>query len=76
MCFAVFVGPESTALDLFLIVATMMTISAAFWVLFVAVLQIQSVDRALRGTARWVDRVLGAVLVGLGIRLWLEETPR
>lgn len=72
---AVFVKPESTALYLVLLVATTIGISAGFWVLFVYVLQISGVRRRLLASQRWVNLLLGLVLIGLGVRLWLSEAP-
>ncbi len=73
--FAVFVHPESTIADLVLLVCTMISISTCFWVLFVYVLQISSVRNRLLDAGQWVNRLLGTVLIALGIRLWLAEAP-
>ncbi len=73
--FSVFVHPESTIVYLVLLVCTTMSISAGFWVLFVYVLQISSVRNRLLDAGRWVNRLLGTVLIALGIRLWLTEAP-
>lgn len=70
---AVFVHPDSTVLYLVLLVCTTIGISAGFWVLFVYVLQISIVRGRLLAAGRWVNRLLGAVLIALGIRLWLAE---
>ena len=72
---AVFVRPDSSALYLVLLVCTTIGISAFFWVLFVYVLQIGAVRARLHAGAKWIGRVLGAVLIALGIRLWLSEAP-
>lgn len=32
-------------------------------------------DNGLRIAGRWVSRLLGTVLIALGIRLWLAEAP-
>jgi len=72
---AVFVHPDSTIVYLVLLVCTTIGISASFWVLFVYVLQISLVRSRLREAGRWVSRLLGAVLIALGIRLWLTEAP-
>ena len=72
---SVFVRPDSSLVYLVLLVCTTIGISAAFWVLYVYVLQISVVRRRLRQAGRWVSRLLGAVLVALGIRLWLSEAP-
>jgi threonine/homoserine/homoserine lactone efflux protein len=60
---------------LFLLVCTTIGISAGFWVLFVYVLQISLVRNRLLAAGKWVKRLLGTVLIALGIRLWLSEAP-
>ena len=72
---AVFVHADSTVLYLALLICTTIAISAAFWVLFVYVLQISSVRSRLQASSRWVNGALGIVLIGLGIRLWLAQMP-
>ncbi len=72
---AVFVHPESTIVYLVLLVCTTISVSAFFWVLFVYVLQISSVRNRLLDAGQWVNRLLGTVLIALGIRLWLAEAP-
>ncbi len=73
--FSVFVHPESTIVYLVLLVCTTISVSAFFWVLFVYVLQISLVRSRLQAAGQWVNRLLGAVLIALGIRLWLAEAP-
>ena len=73
---AVFVHPDSSAVYLLLLVCTTIGVSACFWVLFVYVLQISAVRDRLRAAGRWVNRLLGTVLIALGIRLWLAEAPQ
>jgi threonine/homoserine/homoserine lactone efflux protein len=72
---SVFVHPESSNLYLALLVCTTIGISASFWVLFVYVLQVSSVRSRLLAAAKWVNRLLGSVLIALGLRLWLAEAP-
>jgi threonine/homoserine/homoserine lactone efflux protein len=72
---AVFLHPNSTIVYLALLICTTIGISAGFWVLFVYVLQISSVRDRLLASAQWVNRLLGIVLIALGIRLWLTEAP-
>lgn len=72
---AVFVQPDSSLLYLVLLVCTTIGISASFWLLFVYVLQISSVRDRLLAAGRWVNRLLGTVLIALGLRLWLTEAP-
>ena len=70
-----FVRPDSSIVYLVLLVCTTLGISAAFWVLYVYVLQISLVRRRLLVAGRWVNRLLGTVLIALGIRLWFSEMP-
>ncbi len=72
---AVFVSPNSTIVYLVLLICTTIGISAGFWVLFVYVLQISRVRERLLASGQWVNRLLGIVLIALGIRLWLTEAP-
>jgi threonine/homoserine/homoserine lactone efflux protein len=72
---AVFVHPDSTLVYLVLLVCTTIGISAVFWLLFVYVLQISLVRNRLLVAGRWINRLLGVVLIALGIRLWLTEAP-
>ncbi|WP_119272416.1 LysE family translocator [Taklimakanibacter deserti] len=72
---AVFVHPDSSVIYLALLICTTIGISAGFWVLFVYVLQIASVRSRLLAWSRWVNGALAIVLIGLGIRLWLAQTP-
>jgi threonine/homoserine/homoserine lactone efflux protein len=72
---AVFVHPNSTIVYLVLLTCTTIGISAGFWVLFVYVLQISSVRSRLLALGPWLNRLLGTVLIALGIRLWLTEAP-
>lgn len=70
---AVFVRPDSTVVYLALLILTTIGISAAFWVLFVYVLQISSVRKRLLAAGRWMNLLFGAVLIALGVRLWLAS---
>lgn len=72
---AVFMHPDSTIAYLILVICTTIGISAGFWVLFVYVLQISSVRSRLIASGQWVSRLLGIVLIALGIQLWLTEAP-
>jgi threonine/homoserine/homoserine lactone efflux protein len=72
---AVVVHPDSTVLYLALLICTTIGVSAGFWVLFVYVLQIASVRSRLLASSRWVNGLLGVVLIGLGIRLWRAQAP-
>ncbi|HMB77529.1 MAG TPA: LysE family translocator [Kiloniellaceae bacterium] len=71
----VFVHADSTPLYLVLLAGTTIGVSAVFWLLFVYVLQISYVRARLRAGGRWVGRLLGAVLIALGIRLFFAEAP-
>jgi len=70
---AVFVHPGSTILYLVLLICTTIGISAGFWVLFVYVLQIARVRSRLLASGLWINRLLGIMLIGLGVRLWFIQ---
>jgi len=70
---AVFVHPDSTIVYLVLLVCTTIGISAGFWVLFVYLLQVSSVRQRLMASSQWLNRLLGTVLILLGVRLWLAD---
>lgn len=72
---AAFVSADSSVVYLMLLAATTLSVSTAFWVLFVYVLQISAVRQRLLLGGRWVNRVLGVVLMALGAGLWLSEGP-
>ena len=76
-CVIVVVDSTQLARNLYLalLVCTTIGISASFWVLFVYVLQVSSVRSRLLAAAKWVNRLLGSVLIALGLRLWLAEAP-
>lgn len=67
---ALFVHPDSTVLYLVLLICTTIGVSAGFWILFVYVLQVSSVRGRLLASGQWINRLLGIVLIALGIRLW------
>jgi len=73
--FSVFVQPHHSAVQVALLVATMVCVSTLFWVMFVYVLQISMIRTRLLRAGRWVGRILGGVLIALGIRLWLSDGP-
>lgn len=72
---AVFVHPDSTVVYMLLLVCTTIGVSAVFWVLFIYVLQISGVRNRLLAAGKWVNRLLGTVLIALGVRLWLSAEP-
>lgn len=72
---AAFVSADSSLVYLTLLAMTTLSVSAAFWVLFVYVLQISAVRQRLLLGGRWVSRVLGVVLMALGAGLWFSEAP-
>jgi threonine/homoserine/homoserine lactone efflux protein len=67
---AVFVHPSSSIVYLILLICTTIGISAGFWVLFVGVLQISTARSRLLASGRWISRLVGIVLIALGIRVW------
>ena len=72
---AVFVHADSNMAYIASLVFTTISVSAFFWVMFVYVLQVSSVRRRLLGVSQTINRLLGSVLIVLGIRLWFAQTP-
>ena len=73
---AVFVHSDSSAVYITSLVFTTIGISALFWITFVYVLQISNVRKSLLSAGHIINRLLGSVLILLGIRLWLAEAPK
>ena len=73
---AVFVRTDSSIGYIVSLVFTTIGVSAFFWILFVYVLQISSVRKSLLGVVQAINRLLGSVLIFLGIRLWFAEAPK
>ncbi len=72
---AVFVNSDSGIVFMGLLILTTIGVSAGFWLMFVYVLQVSSVRKQLLAMSQTINRVLGVVLAGLGIRLWFTEAP-
>lgn len=71
--FSVVITPQTPAHHAALLVAVMMTISAVFWLLFVATLETAVVRRLLHGARRAVGRTFGVLLIAVGLRIALTE---
>jgi threonine/homoserine/homoserine lactone efflux protein len=55
------------------LVATTISVSAAFWVVFVMTLDAAPVRRVLEGAQAMVSRALGGVLILLGLRIAVAD---
>ena len=71
--FTVVITPETSIGMTALLVLCMTTVSASFWVAFVALLDRPRVRGFLERSQKTVNRVFGALLVGLGLRVATME---
>lgn len=70
--FSQLITPDMTAAQTTLLIAVMMSVSAAFWALFVPALRMPVVRIRLDRHAMAIDRLFGVVLIlfGAKIALW------
>ena len=71
--FTVVIAPGTSAGAMVLLVASMMTVSGAFWVLFVTTLDRPSIRESITRSQRAVSRVCGGLFILLGVRVALSE---
>lgn len=71
--FTVVIDPKTSAIEMGVLVVTMMLISASFWVFFVWTLDTQIIRRAIERFQTIISRSFGVLLIGLGLRLALSE---
>lgn len=71
--FTVVITPGTTMPVTLLLIATMMLISAGFWLLFVGTLDRPFVRRLIARSQRAVQRIFGALLIFLGARVALMD---
>jgi RhtB (resistance to homoserine/threonine) family protein len=67
--FTTVIVPETPARTMLLLVLAMMTVSASFWLLFVCTLDRPIIRRSVERSQLTVNRIFGALLIGLGIRV-------
>ncbi|WP_306031085.1 LysE family translocator [Stappia sp. MMSF_3263] len=67
--FTVVITPQTSAGGVLLLVATTISISALFWVFFVATLDAPLVRRVIENGQGLVNRIFGGVLILLGLRV-------
>jgi RhtB (resistance to homoserine/threonine) family protein len=67
--FTTVIDPETPARTMLLLVLAMMTVSASFWLLFVCTLDHPLVRRSVERSQLTVNRIFGALLIVLGIRV-------
>jgi RhtB (resistance to homoserine/threonine) family protein len=67
--FTMVIIPETSWGMTLVLVMCMKTVSATFWVVFVYTLDQPVVRRMLQSSQRVVNRIFGAVLIGLGLRV-------
>ncbi len=56
-----------------LLVATMLSVSATFWLIFVSVLRLRCVGEALESSFETLQRVFGVMLMALGLRVAVSD---
>ena len=56
-----------------LLVATMLSVSATFWLIFVSVLRLRSVGEAPESSFETLQRVFGVMLMALGLRVAVSD---
>ena len=71
--FTVVIAPGTSAGVMTMLVASMMLVSASFWLLFVFTIDRPFIREALTRSQRVVNRVLGGVLILVGVRVALAE---
>jgi len=71
--FTTLITPGTSARDTLVLVATMATVTAAFWLVFVFTLGSSPVRRALERGRMALDRIFGVLLIALGIRVALLD---
>jgi threonine/homoserine/homoserine lactone efflux protein len=67
--FTTVIAPDTSAGTMVLLVLTMMTVSASFWLLFVYTLDHPIIRRSIERSQLTMTRLLGAVLILFGIRV-------
>ena len=67
--FTTVITPETSASVMLLLIVSMMLVSASFWLIFVYTLDRPTIRAFAERSQRIVNRICGALLVLLGIRL-------
>jgi threonine/homoserine/homoserine lactone efflux protein len=67
------ITPEVSLLNAMILIATMVSVSAAFWVVFVQTLHLPAIRARLRRWNRAIDRSFGVLLLALAIKIALLE---
>lgn len=71
--FTLVIRPDTPVLHTLIFVATMMAISAAFWLVFVHALDNTATRRVLDKVREAINRVFGLVLIGVGLEVAVAE---
>jgi len=71
--FTVVIRPDTSASATMLLICIMMLVSACFWPIFVYTLDQPRIRRLIERSQQTVDRIFGALLIGLGLRLASTE---
>jgi RhtB (resistance to homoserine/threonine) family protein len=67
--FTTIITPETSAAETLVLVACMMAVSAAFWLVFVQTLDRPVVRASIESSEKFVNRTFGVLLVILGLRV-------
>jgi threonine/homoserine/homoserine lactone efflux protein len=67
--FTTVIAPDTSAGTMLLLVLTMMTVSASFWLLFVFTLDHPIIRRSIERSQLTVNRIFGTLMILLGIRV-------
>ena len=67
--FTTVITPETSPSAMFVLIVTMMLVSASFWICFVYTLDRRTLRDVVERSQRTVKRVLGALLIVLGLRV-------
>jgi len=67
--FTTIIGPDTSASAMFVLIITMMLVSASFWICFVYTLDRRAVRDVVERFQDTVNRVFGVVLILLGLRV-------
>ncbi len=71
--FTLLIEAETSAVHMAVLVLTMMTVSAIFWLAFVCTLDRPSVKRVFEHGQQTVNRILGVLLISIGLKVAVTE---
>jgi threonine/homoserine/homoserine lactone efflux protein len=69
--FTTVITPETSSAAMLVLICIMMSVSASFWLVFVSMLDRRAIRERIERSQRMVNRIFGALLIGIGIRVAL-----